>query len=65
MLTRQPVESLVRTPKLISKLDSAKTNRYIVVDYDGVLPIAPGVVQIRGPRAQAGSQVIYVKLAPG
>jgi glyoxylase-like metal-dependent hydrolase (beta-lactamase superfamily II) len=65
MLTRQQVESLVRTPKLISKLDSAKTNRYIVVDYDGVLPIAPGVVLIKAPGHTPGSQVIYVKLASG
>ncbi len=63
MLTRQQVESLVRTPKLISKLDSAKVNRYIVVDYEGVLPIAPSVVLIKAPGHTPGSQVIYVTLA--
>jgi glyoxylase-like metal-dependent hydrolase (beta-lactamase superfamily II) len=65
MLTRQQVEVLTRTPRLISKLDSTKVNRYIVVDYDRVLPIAPGVVLIKAPGHTPGSQVIYVKLASG
>jgi glyoxylase-like metal-dependent hydrolase (beta-lactamase superfamily II) len=65
MLTRQQVDALVRTPKLISKLDSAKVNHYVVVDYDSVLPIAPGVVLIKAPGHTPGSQVIYVKLASG
>jgi len=65
MLTRQQVESLTRRPGLITTLDSAKVNRYIVVDYDRVLPIAPGVVLIKAPGHTPGSQVIYVKLASG
>jgi glyoxylase-like metal-dependent hydrolase (beta-lactamase superfamily II) len=65
MLTRQQVERLTHTPRLITMLDSTKVNRYIVVDYDQVLPIAPGVVLIKAPGHTPGSQVIYVQLASG
>jgi glyoxylase-like metal-dependent hydrolase (beta-lactamase superfamily II) len=65
MLTRQQVERLTHAPPLITMLDSTKVNRYIVVDYDHVLPIAPGVVLIKAPGHTPGSQVIYVQLASG
>jgi glyoxylase-like metal-dependent hydrolase (beta-lactamase superfamily II) len=65
MLTRQQVERLTHAPPLITMLDSTKVNRYIVVDYDQVLPIAPGVVLIKAPGHTPGSQVIYVQLASG
>ena len=65
MLTRQQVETLTRTPRLITTLDSTKVSRYIVVDYDRALPIAPGVVLIKAPGHTPGSQVVYVKLASG
>jgi glyoxylase-like metal-dependent hydrolase (beta-lactamase superfamily II) len=65
MLTRQQVERLTHTPRLIAMLDSTKVNRYIVVDYDHVLPIAPGVVLIKAPGHTPGSQVIYIQLASG
>jgi glyoxylase-like metal-dependent hydrolase (beta-lactamase superfamily II) len=65
MLTRQQVERLTHTPRLITMLDSTKVSRYIVVDYDRELPIAPGVVLIKAPGHTPGSQVIYVQLASG
>jgi glyoxylase-like metal-dependent hydrolase (beta-lactamase superfamily II) len=37
----------------------------IVVDYDRMLPIAPGVVLIKAPGHTPGSQVVYVQLASG
>ncbi len=64
MLTRQQVDMLTHA-RLITTLDSTKVDRYIVVDYDHVLPIAPGVVLIKAPGHTPGSQVIYVQLASG
>jgi glyoxylase-like metal-dependent hydrolase (beta-lactamase superfamily II) len=47
------------------KLDSAAASRYLVVDYDPVMPIAPGVVLIRAAGHSPGSQMVYVRLASG
>jgi glyoxylase-like metal-dependent hydrolase (beta-lactamase superfamily II) len=66
MLTRAQMESLLRNPKMTkTPFDSTRAGRYIVVDYDRMLPIAPGVVLIQAPGHTPGSQVVYVKLASG
>jgi glyoxylase-like metal-dependent hydrolase (beta-lactamase superfamily II) len=66
MLTRAQVESLLHNPQMTkTPFDSARAGRYIVVDYDRELPIAPGVVLIKAPGHTPGSQVVYVKLASG
>ena len=66
MLNRQQIESLLHRPKVtFTPFDSTKASRYIVIDYDRVLPIAPGVVLIKAPGHTPGSQVVYVKLASG
>jgi glyoxylase-like metal-dependent hydrolase (beta-lactamase superfamily II) len=66
LLTRQQVETMVSKPKVaFISLDSAQARRYLVVDYDRLLPIAPGVVLIRAPGHTPGSQMVYVKLASG
>jgi len=66
MLNRQEMESLLHRPKVtFTPFDSTKANRYIVIDYDRELPIAPGVVLIKAPGHTPGSQVVYVKLASG
>lgn len=66
MLTRAQMESLLHKPKMtLTPFDSTRAGRYIVVDYDRVLPIAPGVVLIKAPGHTPGSQVVYVKLASG
>jgi glyoxylase-like metal-dependent hydrolase (beta-lactamase superfamily II) len=66
MLTRAQMDWLIHKPKLtLTPFDSALRSRYIVVDYDRMLPIAPGVVLIKAPGHTAGSQVVYVKLASG
>jgi glyoxylase-like metal-dependent hydrolase (beta-lactamase superfamily II) len=66
MLTREQMESLVHKPKMtLTPFDSTRAGRYIVVDYDRVLPIAPGVVLIKAPGHTPGSQVVYIKLASG
>jgi glyoxylase-like metal-dependent hydrolase (beta-lactamase superfamily II) len=66
ILTRQQMETLTHKPDVSEiAFDSTQANRYIVIDYDPVLPIAPGVVLIRAPGHTPGSQVVYVKLASG
>lgn len=66
MLNRAQVQTLMTgsNPGNI-KLDSADAARYLVVDYDGLLPIAPGVVLIKAPGHTPGSQMVYVRTAQG
>jgi glyoxylase-like metal-dependent hydrolase (beta-lactamase superfamily II) len=66
MLTHAQMESLLHNTKMtLTPFDSTHAGRYIVVDYDRELPIAPGVVLIKAPGHTPGSQVVYVKLASG
>jgi glyoxylase-like metal-dependent hydrolase (beta-lactamase superfamily II) len=65
LLTRTQMEWLLHRPGTLTPLDSTRAGHYIVVDYDGLLPIAPGVVLIKAPGHTPGSQVVYVKLASG
>jgi glyoxylase-like metal-dependent hydrolase (beta-lactamase superfamily II) len=66
MLTEAQMHTLLGKPGRGSGgLDSARARRFIVVDYERVLPIAPGVVLVRAPGHTPGSQIVYVKLASG
>ena len=66
MLTREEIETLLTKPKVsFTSMDSAQVSRYIVVEYERALPIAPGVVLIKAPGHTPGSQMVYVKLASG
>jgi glyoxylase-like metal-dependent hydrolase (beta-lactamase superfamily II) len=66
MLTRAQMEGLLHKPEHTrTPFDSTRAGRYIVVDYDRMLPIAPGVVLIKAPGHTPGSQVVYVGLASG
>jgi glyoxylase-like metal-dependent hydrolase (beta-lactamase superfamily II) len=66
LLTRAQVHSLMTAPNDPRiKLDSAAASRYLVLDYDPMLPIAPGVVLIKAPGHTPGSQMVYVRLASG
>jgi glyoxylase-like metal-dependent hydrolase (beta-lactamase superfamily II) len=66
LLNRAQVQTLMTgsNPGNI-KLDSAGAARFIVVDYDGLLPVAPGVVLIKAPGHTPGSQMVYVRTAAG
>jgi glyoxylase-like metal-dependent hydrolase (beta-lactamase superfamily II) len=65
LLTTQQEQTLIERPRGIAKLDRAMARRFLVVDYDRALPIAPGVVLIRAPGHTPGSQMVYVRLASG
>lgn len=64
MLTEAQVHSLLGE-RGKGGLDSARARRFIVVDYERALPIAPGVVLVRAPGHTPGSQIVYVRLASG
>jgi glyoxylase-like metal-dependent hydrolase (beta-lactamase superfamily II) len=66
MLTTAQLHTLLSKPATDRyALDSTRARRYIAIDYDRVLPIAPGIVLIRAPGHTPGSQIVYVKLASG
>ena len=46
-------------------MSKEEANRFLVVSYDDLLPIAPGVVLVKAPGHTAGSQVVFVVLASG
>lgn len=64
ILTRQQVETLLHDPRTHG-FDEGSAQRFLVVDYRQLLPVAPGVVLIRAPGHTPGSQLVYVKLASG
>jgi len=66
MLTRAQMRVLLDKPNDPRiKLDSATAARYLVVDYDPIMPVARGVVLIKAAGHSPGSQMVYVRLASG
>jgi glyoxylase-like metal-dependent hydrolase (beta-lactamase superfamily II) len=73
ILTRAQVNTLLRplppkptlgsTPLIhLTPRDAA---RYLVIDYEQLYPVAPGVVLLKAPGHTPGSQMVYVHLASG
>jgi glyoxylase-like metal-dependent hydrolase (beta-lactamase superfamily II) len=66
ILTRTQVEVLRTKPQMPEiQLSAEQAARYIVVDYDAYLPIAPGMAAIKAGGHTPGSQMIYVALQSG
>ena len=66
LLNRQQVQTLIDRPSSpLVRLAADRASQYLVIDYDRVYPIAPGMVLIRAPGHTPGSQMIYVRLASG
>jgi len=66
LLTRAQVQTLLTYPNDPRiKIDSVVAARYLTIDYDPFVPIAPGVVLIKAAGHSPGSQMIYVRLASG
>ena len=64
ILTKDQVRTLNLAPQLPEiKLTPADARNYIVVDYEDILPVAPGIVLIKSPGHTHGHQMIYVSLA--
>lgn len=66
ILTKDQVRTLTLAPQLPEiTLTPAQARDYIVVDYELILPVAPGVVLIKSPGHTHGHQMVYVQLAGG
>jgi glyoxylase-like metal-dependent hydrolase (beta-lactamase superfamily II) len=66
MLTRDQVQTLNLAPQLPEiALTPARARAYIVVDYELILPVAPGIVLIKSPGHTPGHQMIFARLADG
>lgn len=66
MLTRGQLQTLMTAPQVPEvRLDAQAAGRFIFVDYDRYLPVAPGIVLIKAPGHTAGSQMVYVVLKSG
>jgi glyoxylase-like metal-dependent hydrolase (beta-lactamase superfamily II) len=66
VLTRTQVDVLTTSPQMPEiKLSAELARRFIVVDYDQYLPLAPGIALIKAPGHTPGSQMVYVALASG
>jgi glyoxylase-like metal-dependent hydrolase (beta-lactamase superfamily II) len=66
LLTRAQVQTLTTYPQMPEiRLTPEIAASYIVVDYESVLPVAPGMVLIKAPGHTPGHQMVYVRLASG
>ena len=66
ILTRTQVEVLSTKPQMPEiQLTPEQARRFIVVDYDRYLPVAPGIVLIKSAGHTPGSQMVFVALANG
>lgn len=66
ILTRTQVDTLMKSPQMPEiRLSAADARRFIVVDYEQYLPVAPGIVLIKSAGHTPGSQMVYIALASG
>ncbi len=66
ILTKAQAQTLNLAPQLPEiALTPARARDYIVVDYELVLPVAPGIVLIKSPGHTPGHQMIFTRLADG
>jgi glyoxylase-like metal-dependent hydrolase (beta-lactamase superfamily II) len=66
ILTRIQVDVLRTTPQMPEiRLTADAARRFLVVDYDRYLPVAPGMVLIKAAGHTPGSQMVYVALGSG
>jgi glyoxylase-like metal-dependent hydrolase (beta-lactamase superfamily II) len=73
ILTRAQVQTLLRPIRKtvplgnspLIQLTPRDAARYLVIDYEQLYPIAPGIVLLKAPGHTPGSQMVYVRLASG
>jgi glyoxylase-like metal-dependent hydrolase (beta-lactamase superfamily II) len=66
ILTRTQVQSLMTSPQMPEiKLTPELASRFIVVDYDKYLPVAPGIAFVKAPGHTPGSQMVFVVVESG
>ena len=66
ILTRTQVQTLMTSPQMPEiKLTPERASRFIVVDYDKYLPVAPGMAFVKASGHTPGSQMVFVVLESG
>ena len=66
ILTEEQVQTLVHDPQMPEiKLDEERSKQYLVVSFESVLPVAPGIALIKAPGHTKGEVMIYTKLQNG
>ncbi len=66
ILTRPQLQTLLSTPQMPEiKLTENLASRYVVVDYDKYMPVAPGIAIVKAAGHTPGSQMVYVTLETG
>ena len=66
ILTRAQAHALKTSPQMPEiRLTDEMAGRYLIVDYDRYLPVAPGVALISAPGHTPGSQMVYIALESG
>ena len=66
LLTRAQLQTLINSPQVPEiRLTEQAAKRFVVLDYEHYLPVAPGIVLIKAPGHTPGSQMIYVVLRSG
>ena len=66
LLTRAQLETLLHPPARVDVPMTPDTAAlFPVLSYDGLYPLAPGVVLVQAPGHTAGSQYVYVRLEDG
>ena len=66
ILTRTQVQTLMTAPQMPEiALTPELASRFIVVDYEKYLPVAPGMAFVKAPGHTPGSQMVYVVLESG
>ena len=66
ILNRAQVATLTTSPQLPEiRLTEEEALDYILVDYEMLLPVAPGIVLIRAPGHTPGHQMVYVHVREG
>jgi glyoxylase-like metal-dependent hydrolase (beta-lactamase superfamily II) len=66
ILTRAQAQTLLTSPQMPEiRLTSEQASRFLVLDYDTHLPVAPGIVLVKAAGHTPGSQMVYVALESG
>lgn len=66
MLTKAQADALVNNPQMPEiKLDVNKSRQFIIADFSGILPVAPGMVLIKAPGHTRGEIMVYTRLENG
>jgi len=66
LLTQAQVDTLTGSPQLPEiRMTEEQARDYVVIDYELLLPIAPGMVLIKAPGHTRGHQMVYIRVESG